>query len=269
VQGSRANYTERVLRNAGTIRWDHDRLSAATLDEELARILHVAALLEDDTAITVRQAQSLGIQRSDDLARFLPMWDEEEAEHGRALHALLSAQTYTAPAPAPASISRRRNAVAHLPTSVLGRLPPTAFLFCVLGAAAEYVATVTYTELIKRAYDPAVGQLLRDITRQEARHFAFFLAAAKVRGNELSNTGGRVARRVLTAMWEPIGVPSLGRAGWEELFGSWLEDEGFVDRIRMMDRVVDGIPHLAGMHLMERFLDETATRLQPGPPGQI
>ncbi len=253
-------YTERVLRAAGKIAWDCQQLADSTIDPDLARILHVGALLEDDTVITVRHAASLGLSRSYDLAQFLPMWDEEEAEHGRALHFLLDHQRYTPPEAAPASISRRRRALSHLPLAAVGRLPQTPFLFCVLGAAAEYVATVTYHELIKRVDDPTVVQLLRDITRQEARHFAFFLAAAKHRGEALSVTNGRIARRALAAMWEPIGVPSLGRPVWERLFGEWMRDEGFVERITMMDRVVDSIPHLQGMHLMRNFLKDTLSR---------
>lgn len=253
-------YTQRALRGAGKIHWDSERLAGSSIHPDLARILHVGALLEDDTAITVRHADSLGLSRSRDLAQFLPMWDEEEAEHGRALHFLLGRQQYTPPEAAPASISRRRRALSRLPLSAVGRFPQTPFLFCVLGAAAEYVATVTYHELIKRVDDPSVTQLLRDITRQEARHFAFFLAAAKHRGAALSATNGRIARRALTAMWEPIGVPSLGRPVWERLFGEWMRDEDFVARITMMDRVVDSIPHLCELHLMESFLQETLSR---------
>lgn len=61
-------------------------------------------------------------------------------------------------------------------------------------------------------------------------------------------------------MWEPIGVPSLGRPVWERLFGEWMRDEDFVARITMMDRVVDSIPHLCELHLMESFLQETLSR---------
>jgi hypothetical protein len=204
----------------------------------------------------VRQARSLGLERSHDLAAFLPVWDEEEAEHGRALHFLLSHQMYDPPRPAPATISLRRRTVARVPTGLLGRLPQTEFLFCVLGAAAEYLAIVTYTELVKRTHEPAVGALLRDIARQEARHFAFFLAVAKDRGAAISNLNGRVARRVLASIWEPIGVPSLGRPAWQHLFSGWMQDADFTARLGVMDRVVDSIPHLNGMHLMTDFLRE-------------
>lgn len=148
--------------------------------------------------------------------------------------------------------------MARAPASAFGRLPQTPFLFCVLGAAAEYVATVLYSELATRAGPGAVASLLRAIARQEARHFAFFLAAARARGQELSAFSGWTAQRALNAIWEPIGVPTLGRPAWCEMFGSWLEDDHFRGRLLMMDRVVDTIPHLQGIRLMAGFLDEVA-----------
>lgn len=253
------DYLERFLRQAGTITWDESALAGARLDSRTARILHVGAQLEDDTAITVRQGRTLGIERSSDIAVFLPLWDVEEAEHGKALHALLAHQRYEVPVAAPQRISRRRRAIARIPAPVFGRFPHTAFLFCVLGAAAEYLAMVTYTEIIKRTDNEAAASLLRDITRQEARHFAFLLAAAQDRAGRLSPLQGRIARRVLRSLWEPIGVPSLGRAVWDDLFANWIADPPFADRLRMMDRVVDSIPHLGDLRLMERFLAGSAS----------
>jgi hypothetical protein len=263
--GNHPAYVDRFFRQAGVIEWDQAEFASARLDTGMARILHVGALLEDDTAITIRQGRALGIDRSPDISAFLPVWDAEEAEHGRALHALLSGQRYDAPIAAPLSISLRRRVVARVPARLLGRLPQTAFLFCVLGAAAEYLATVTYTELAKRDDNPAVVSLLRRITRQEARHFAFFLAAAHERAEQLSSIQGRISRRVLEALWEPIGVPSLGRAVWEDLFADWIADPQFAGRLRMMDRVLDDIPHIGAMHLMGRFLDDTIARTAARP----
>lgn len=253
------DYLGRFMRHAGLITWVSTDLALARLDAQTCRVLHVAAQLEDDTAITVRQGRTLGIERDDDIAAFLPVWDAEESVHADALRALLESQCYEPPLASPPSISRRRRVVARVPARFLGRLPQTTFLFCVLGAAAEYLAMVTYTEVAKRIDDRNVVNLLHDIVRQEARHFAFLLAAAQQRGTTLSALHARVARRVLVALWEPIGVPSLGRSSWDELFAPWIAEPHFAGRLRMMDRVVDSIPHLDGLHLMERFLADAST----------
>lgn len=251
-------YLDRFRARAGLITWDREVLAGTRLPPDLARILHAAALLEGDTALTVRQCIALGFDRLADLAPFLPQWEAEEAEHGRALRALLAHRTAEAGSGQP---GRRRpvdHLVARVPARFIGRSPHAPFVFCALGAAAEYLATALYAELATRAASPVVTELLRSIARQEARHLAFFLAAARVRGRRMSSLDGRLARGVLRALWSPIGMPTLGEEAWLELFVEWLDDDHLRDRFEMMDRVVDSIPQLAGMRLMGTFLDEVA-----------
>jgi hypothetical protein len=250
------SYALSYQRRSGLITWDRDALSSCVLDQEVSLILHAVALLEEDTAISSHQARSLGIDRAADIAAFLPTWEQEEAEHARALRFLLEKQSCSAPPARPRLASFRRRCIARVPGSVLDNLPQPAFVFCVLGAAAEYVAIVTYTELAKRVDHPAAAALLRSIARQEGQHFAFFLAAAKGRGEAMSTRSGRVSRRVLASVWEPPGVPSLGLAAWRTTFAPLLNSADFCARSLMMDRIVDSVPHLDGLHLMATFLRE-------------
>ena len=249
------SYATRYLRQSGAIRWDGEALSSAHLDEELCRILHVVALLEEDTAISARQGRSLGVDGAADIGAFLSAWEMEEAEHARAFRFLLARQTYPPPRPRPEMMSFRRCCLARLPAGAFRRFPQTEFVYCALGAAAEYVTIVTYSELAKLVDQSAVVALLRAIGRQEGRHFAFFVAAARVRGETMSSFNGRVARRVFGSIWEPPGVPSIGVDGWLDIFAPLGECGGFRGRIEHMDRVVDTIPHLEGLHLMSTFLD--------------
>ncbi len=261
------DHVARFRARAGPISWEAAELARCTIEPELARMLHVAALLEEDTAITVAHAHAFGLGRSADLAAFLPTWDREEAEHGRALRALLAHQEYVAPEPARRSIALRRRALARVPIRPLVRRPETSFLFCVLGAAAEYVATVIYAQLAAQTRSPRVERLVRSIARQEARHFAFFLDAARIRGDRLTDLQGRAARRVLRSLWEPIGLPTLGRSTWHATFAPWLDDEHFRGRVARMDRIVDSIPHLAEARLMATFLDDLPALSRPGRGG--
>jgi len=252
------DYTSRFLSRSGLITWDRDALASCRIDEELCGILHVAALLEQDTDISARQARSLGIDCAPDVAEFLPVWESEEAEHARALRFLLAHQTYAHPQPRPKAIPLRRRWVARVPLTALRRLPQVGFVFCALAAAAEYVTIVTYMELAGVVEHPAAASLIRDIARQEGRHFAFFLAAARARGAALSPASGRLARRALEVLWEPVGVPSLGLPAWRAIFARFLERDDLRTRVQVMDRVVDTIPHLAGLYLMSDFLRERA-----------
>lgn len=254
---------DRFLRGAGPISYDADALRDARLASQLATIVHVAALLEDDTAITVRQGRALGVDRAADLAVFLPLWDLEEAAHGAALRALLADHEYPRPVRVVWRNSARRRLAASIPLGFGRAVPATEFLFCTLGAAAEYVATMTYAEIASALDDPAAAGLVRTIARQEARHFAFFLDAARRRGERMSALDGRFARRVLRAIWQPIGVPTLGPDTWRQLFGPWIAGS-FGRRVERMDRIVDTIPHLDGMHLMGSFLQPSGTPQEKG-----
>jgi hypothetical protein len=220
----------------------------------MCRLLYTVALLEEDTSISAQQARALGIDRSPDMAAFLPVWEQEEAEHARALRFLLPKQTSNFPQPRPKTILFRRRCIARLPASAFHHLPQTELVYCALGAAGEYVTMVSYTELAKTIEQPPVASLVRSITRQEGRHFAFFLAAARVRAEAMSTLNGVLARRVLDSIWEPVGVPSIGLTAWRTIFARLLANEEFRVRVEAMDRVVDTIPHLGGLNLMRNFL---------------
>ncbi len=228
-------------------------MASCRIEQEQCGILHVAALLERDTDISARQARSLGIDCSPDVGAFLPVWEAEEAEH-TALRFLLAHQTYTHPQSRPKAIPLRRRRVARVPLRALRCLPQVGFVFCALGAAAEYVTIVTYSELAGAVEHPVAASLIHDIARQEGRHLAFFLAAARARGVAMSPASGRLARRALEVLWEPVGVPSLGLSAWRTIFARFLERDHLRTRVQVMDRVVDTIPHLAGLNLMSNFL---------------
>ena len=245
---------ERFLRDAGPVPWDPRALRGAALDPVTARMLEVAAGLEADTGITRDQASALGIDRAPDLAAFFPVWAMEEAEHARALRALVDGRAFPEVPPRPPEIARRRRALTRLPVSVLRRLPEPAVVACTFGATAEYVTIIVYRTIAEDLEDAAVRGLLRDIVRQEARHLAFLLAAARARAAELGPVHARVTRRVIRAMWEPPGVPSLGVEGWRDVFAPLLGRAELRARVASMDRMVDSIPHLEGLALMARYL---------------
>jgi hypothetical protein len=256
------DHAERFLRDAGLVRWDEGGSASVHVRPDWSRMMHVVAGLEADTAITARCVQTLGLDRADDIAAFAPVWAAEEAAHARSIRALLAHQVYDQPAPAPPSIARKRRLLAGLPRRAAARLRPTGVVYCTLGAAAEYVTVLVYGELRARVGDPSVAGLLAEITRQERRHHAFFFTAARIRATALSPVEVRVTRRVLASMWQPPGVPSLGVSAWRQAFAPLLDDARLRARVLQMDRIVDAIPHLAGLRLMERFLaDRDQTRV--------
>ena len=257
MQPSRPRAAARPARRAPPIEWDPHGLRASRIDGEVARVLHVATVLEEDTAVSARQARSLGLDRDPALAAFLGWWELEEAKHALALHHLLDAQPFDPPPLRPGVPTARRRSVAGVPLSPLWRIPATGLVFCAMGAAAEYVALVIYTELARRTDDPRAHSLLRQIIRQEGSHLACFRAAAVERGDAMSARQGRLARGVMRRFWQPVGLPSLGSANWHTALGPLIDDPDVRRRVVLMDRVLDGIPHLEGLGLMAGFLHPT------------
>lgn len=251
---ARSDHVERFARGAGLIDWVPDELAACWLDEDVARLLAVAVLLEEDTAISAAQARALGLDRAPDMAVFLTAWEEEEAEHARALRCLTAGHVGGRPPSRPAGNSLKRHGQALVPARLLGRFGPVGVAFCTLGAAAEYVAIVIYTELAKATADPAAAALLRAIIRQEGRHLGFFLAAAQQRAAGMPLHEQRLARWLVARLWTPVGMATLGTDRWWDQIGPLLEQPEVRARVQRMDRVVDAVPHLVGLGLMGGLL---------------
>ena len=249
-------YASRYLAGSGAIVWDRNAAEACRLDATTTATLQVAAILEEDTAISAAHARSFGLDRAPDLDAFLRVWEPEEAEHGRILRALAGATAGTSRDPRPKTIAKRRRRIAAVSIRCLGRASATGLVYCTLGAAAEYLAVISYTALTAQIQDTTAGSLLRAITHQEGRHLAFFLAAARARGTAISPMQARLARRALLRLWEPIGVSSLGSTAWRALNGHWLDNDSFRARAARMDAMVNTIPGLTGLALMGNFLRE-------------
>lgn len=248
------DHVERFARGAGRIDWAPDDLADCQLDDDVARLLAVAVLLEEDTGISAAQARALGLDRAPDMAVFLTAWEEEEAEHGRALRCLTAGHVVGRPPARPAGSSLKRHGQALVPARLLGRFGPVGVAFCTLGAAAEYVAIVIYTELVKATADPAAVSLLRSIIRQEGRHLGFFLAAAQCRAAAMLPHEQRLARWLVARLWTPVGMATLGTDRWWDEIGPLLDRPEVRARVVRMDRVVDAVPHLAGLGLMSGLL---------------
>lgn len=113
--------------------------------------------------------------------------------------------------------------------------------------------------------DPAAAALLRSIIRQEGRHLGFFLAAAQQRAATMPPHEQRMARWLVARLWTPVGMATLGTDHWWDEIGPLLERPEVRARVLRMDRVVDAVPHLAGLGLMSGLL-VAHPRGIPNPP---
>jgi hypothetical protein len=133
------------------------------------------------------------------------------------------------------------------------------------GAINELTTLTGYYELIRRSSHPVLHQMLRKVIQDERRHFAFYRAQAKARLMDRPRAG-RLVRSALKALWTPVGA---GAKSEEEvdalalyLFGDSPEGR---EAIREIDKTIAEIPGLAGLTLLEDYLDSALARAAAKP----
>ncbi len=158
------------------------------------------------------------------------------------------------------------NGLGLLPT-ITGSMATRDFaaIHMMWGAVNELTTLTGYHALIRRSSHPELHRLLRNVIRDERRHFAFYRAQAKAR-MQRSPTARRMVRWVLGHLWTPVGA---GIKTEEEvdalalyLFGDGPEGRG---QIREIDQTIADVPSLEGMHLLEDYLDGALRRAADRP----
>ena len=125
------------------------------------------------------------------------------------------------------------------------------------GAINEWTAQAAYGRLAQRAAHPTLTELLRRIMRQEGGHIDFYAsqAAKRLDGDRLVQ---RATRFALRHFWSPVGsdvmlddeVAFVGN----HLFGG-PDGRAAAERV---DRHIDRLPGLAGLHLATRANERLA-----------
>jgi len=118
------------------------------------------------------------------------------------------------------------------------------------GAVNEWTTQATYGRLIAQEHHPVLADLLHRIMRQEGRHIDFYASEA-ARRLEASPRAQHITRFALRKYWKPVGagvmpVTELGHLT-RYLFAS---DDGRSVASRV-DRHIDRLPGLNGLHLLE------------------
>ena len=134
------------------------------------------------------------------------------------------------------------------------------------GAVNEWTTQAGYGRLLEKAKHPVLSELLRRIMRQEGRHIDFYALGARRRLAE-SAAARRITRFALRRYWAPVGAGVMPRSEVtflvHHLFGD-AEGQGAAQRI---DRLVDRLPGLDGLHLVESAADDlTHTAPTRTPP---
>jgi len=119
------------------------------------------------------------------------------------------------------------------------------------GAPNEWTTQDAYGRLAAKAGHAVLTELLRRIMGQEGRHIDFYSGQARSM-LRISAEARHLARGALRHAWAPVGsgvVPGAQVAfSARHLFG----DADGVEMARRVDRQVDRLSGLDGLHLLER-----------------
>ncbi|HLX89364.1 MAG TPA: hypothetical protein VKR22_13025 [Acidimicrobiales bacterium] len=234
---------------------DFGAFSASPLDEDSLRCLRYMHDIEGHTMCYLRDVLVTSAHRDPEVTAFLACWAYEEHWHGDAIARVLDAHGERS---GPARLRAVRSRL-----GVLESLRPVAFsvgsavtrhvvaLHMAWGAVNEWTTQSGYARLAAKADHPVLTELLGRIMRQEGRHIDFYMGQARERLAGRSRVQ-RAVRTVMRRLWEPVGSgvmpPGEVRFLVSHLFG---DDDGLV-AARRIDRQVDRLPGLEGMHLAER-----------------
>jgi hypothetical protein len=250
------NNLEDYLRGWGPIQWrDQVQNSSVQFNPDLGGVLNALADIEDDAFYMRVKLRHTGALRADVINHFVAVWLAEESEHSRALAHLADLYGYQRQKREHKLLGRdKRSIAAVVGLSIGGAVYSNGMCaaYLTLGAAQEYVALTTYNALAEENNDEVTRDILRQISRQEGRHLRFYRRGAEaiLEGNSVAQ---KFCRWVLSTYWRPPGIDLLGREEWIRLFGKLLEVPENAAKYNGMDAMLDRLPGLEGLNLMQRF----------------
>jgi hypothetical protein len=252
------DYEQRVARlDLGDIDWDDFR--RRPLDPASLRCLRYMHDVEYHTVCYLRDLLTTRAHSDPEVTAFLTFWNYEEYWHGQALSQVLEAHEIPAGPPRVGrrrDERRRRDSLAPLVHGLSSFVARDSLIAVHLtwGAINEWTTQAGYARLAELAHHPTLRELLRRIMRQEGRHIDFYASQAARRLDD-DHRARRLTRWALRRLWRPVGagVQPAGEVRFlvTHLFG---DDDGRAT-VRRIDRRVDALPGLTGLHLTEGALD--------------
>ena len=183
------------------------------------------------------------------------MWNYEEFWHGDAIGRVLAAHDETA---GPSRIGALRQ---KLPKSDKWRpvgfqiasalTPHLTAVHMTWGAVNEWTTQAAYARLNKLADHPTLSLLLRRIMKQEGRHIDFYASQASGR-LATSRAAQRLTRWALHRFWSPVGTGVVPEVEVDFLRTYLFGDPEGLTMAERIDRRVDRLPGLDGLHLLAR-----------------
>lgn len=242
------------------------------LDPSTLRCLRYMHDVEGHTACYLRDLLATRAHRDPEMTAFLACWCYEEHWHGEAIAQVLRAHGEPAGRERLAASRHRlprRDALKPAAFTVASALTPhIVAVHMAWGAVNEWTTQAGYGRLAARAEHPVLSELLRRIMRQEGRHIDFYSLGARTRLAD-SATARRLTRFALRRYWAPVGAGVMAEAEVEFLVNHLFGDTGGRAGAQRIDRAIDRLPGLGGLHLVETAVDQLTKAPAQAPANDI
>jgi hypothetical protein len=234
---------------------DMDAFRRTPLDANTLRCLRYMHDVEFHTICYLRDLLLTPAHKDPDVTAFLSFWSYEEFWHGEAIGKVLAAhgepfgEQRVGPMRHSLGLKDRLAPFSHMLGAALGGTDYTA-AHMTWGAINEWCTQAGYARLVAAADHPELTRLLSRIMKQEGRHIDFYATQAADR-LAASRRAQRLTRFALRKFWAPVGTGVMPAIESRFLVGYLFDGPSGLEAVRRIDRRVDRLAGLDGLHLVE------------------
>jgi hypothetical protein len=214
--------------------------------------------IEHHTVCYLRDLLVTRAHEDPDVTAFLTMWSFEEHWHGEAIGTVLDAHGRPNGRARIDEVRRQlkrsdrwRPMLFIAGSSVMPDLPAVHMVW---GAINEWTTQAAYSLLLRKADHPVLSEMLKRIMKQEGRHIDFYATQGKQR-LENSRKAQRLTRWALRRFWKPVGHGVRPDEETEWMVRYLFEGEQGRVAAERIDRNVDRLPGLEGLHLVRSAVE--------------
>lgn len=235
---------------------DYGSFEDQPLGSDALRAVRYMADVESHTIVYLRDLLVTPSHKDARVTEFLIHWAYGEYWHGEALGEVLRMHDLPAPSDRVREVRRAqglKDRWAPVGQSLLANTIGDDYVAVQMawGAVNAWSAHAAYKRLRTLEPHPVLTELVRRIEHTAAEGGAFFEAQARHR-LERSAIARRLARLALRAAWTPVGSGIHPQAESTFVLGYLVGGPEGTAAVEHVDRKLDELPGLAGMHLVRR-----------------